>query len=84
MSPRRRKQSRPGLTELGAMRRFNRAAWVARIRAALEAADGKSEPAAEALGVSQRQLMRWLAEGDFDDVKGKPGRPWPKKDDADA
>ena len=62
------------MTALGAMRVLNRDRWLATLRKALEDTGGRIPAAAKALGVSVRQLSRWLAE-DPTLPRSKPGRP---------
>lgn len=65
-------------TRLGALRLVDPARFEKELRRALRASGGHLAPAAEAIGVSTRQLARWLAE--LPDVpRAAPGRPWDKK-----
>jgi len=77
MPSRRRAAYRPGnVSELTALRIVDPKAWEARIRAAMKAADGRTTEAAEALGISVRQLYRVLDEPLFRDVvRARRGRP---------
>jgi hypothetical protein len=66
------------ITPTGALRIVDPAKWEALVRREMKRADGRIPAAAEALGVSGRQLRRWLDElPDID--RAPPGRPWPKK-----
>jgi hypothetical protein len=65
-------QARPGLSTLGALRVLDREAWVARVTDAMREAGGRRADAAALLGVSSRQLARWLAEPDLEDVPRVP------------
>lgn len=56
------KPARPGLTDLGALRRVDPAAFERTIREALEASDRNQVRAAARLGISERQMRRWVAE----------------------
>lgn len=67
-----REAPRPGLTRMGALRRFDEAAWEREIRKAMEAAEGRIPDAAEALGVSTRTLYLWLEDQRFRDVERAP------------
>jgi ActR/RegA family two-component response regulator len=61
------------LSELGALRVVDPVAWETRIRRELASAGGHIATAAKSLGVSVRQLSRWLAE--LPNVpRGVPGR----------
>lgn len=62
------------MTPLGALRVLNRDRWLATLRKALEDAGGRIPAAAKSLGMSVRQLSRWLAE-DPTLPRSKPGRP---------
>ncbi len=59
----------PRLSQLGALRLIDPTQWKKKIRAAMNAANGRVGAAAEALEVSQRQLFRWLAEDELKDIK---------------
>lgn len=50
------------ITELGALRVVDPKKWESTIRRAMREAEGHTVTAAEILGVSRRQLQRWLAE----------------------
>lgn len=52
----------PMLTRLGGLRAADPKAWVREIAKAMKDSDGRIREAAKALGVSGRQLSRWLAE----------------------
>jgi hypothetical protein len=68
-----------GLTRMGALKIADPAAFERELRRTMLAAGGRIPAAAEALGVSVRQLSRWLAELPEVD-RAKPGRPWPAKE----
>jgi len=53
---------------LSALRIVDRDRWAREIKRAMKAADGRIPDAAEALGVHERSLYRWLDEPDFADV----------------
>lgn len=62
------------ISRLGALRITDRTRWVREISQTMTAARGNATEAAKALGVSKRQLMRWLAE--LPEIKrAAPGRP---------
>lgn len=62
------------LSRLGALRVSNPDQWAKEVARAMKAARGNVGNAAESLGVSKRQLMRWLAE--LPEVpRSTPGRP---------
>jgi DNA-binding NtrC family response regulator len=64
------------ISQLGAMKVLKPEEWERQIREAMLATDGRIAEAAEVLGVSTRQLYRWLSEATFDDVSRAPqGRP---------
>ena len=64
------------LTQLGALRIVDKKAWVATVERAMEAAGGYRGAAAEILGISVRQLIRWLSDPDLKDAKrAPPGKP---------
>lgn len=65
------------MTPIGALKVADPVKWKATVRDALNKAGGRIAAAAEALGVSGRQLSRWLAE-DPDLPRASPGRPWPE------
>lgn len=68
------------ISAVGALRIVDPAKWEATVRREMRKAEGRIPVAAEALGVSVRQLSRWLA--DLPDVpRAAPGRPWPKKEE---
>jgi len=48
------------LTELGALRIVDPKAWAKRVLDALREADGNRTHAAAALGITHRQMMRWM------------------------
>lgn len=50
------------LSELGALRVVDPNKWAAKVKRALRESGGFIDPAAEALDVSRRTLLRWLAE----------------------
>lgn len=66
------------ISEAGALKILNREKWDALVRREMKRADGRIPVAAEALGISVRQLHRWLAELDSIN-RAPPGRPWSKK-----
>ena len=47
---------------LGALRIYDRAAWLTRVQAALVSSMGDLDQAATPLGVGKRTLYRWIAE----------------------
>ena len=53
------------LTAMGVLRLSNRAAWEKRVREAMVKAHGSVPEAAGLLGISRRQLERWLGEKMF-------------------
>lgn len=55
----------PQMTQVGAMKIADRTEWKKQIRVAMKDADGRVADAAKSLGVSERQLFRWLAEDDM-------------------
>lgn len=66
------------ITPIGAMKIADPARWEREVIRAMKQAGGRLAVAAEALGVSTRQLSRWLAE--YPHIpRAEPGRPWPKK-----
>jgi len=58
----------PVLTQIGALKFVDRVAWKKQIRDAMKSVDGRVPDAAKALGVSDRQLFRWLAEEDMTNI----------------
>ena len=56
------------ISQMGALRVVSRGAWEAKVRKAMELSSGRVPDAAEALGVSTRQLFRWLEEPCFSNV----------------
>ncbi len=66
------------ISETGALKILDPAKWEALVRREMKRADGRIPVAAEALGVSVRQLHRWLSELQGVE-RAPPGRPWPKK-----
>jgi hypothetical protein len=75
--PAEKQKSKPGLTELGALRRVDPAEWERRIRAAMDRAGLRIDVAAEMLGISRRQLFRWLNDERLSDVPRLPTGPEP-------
>ena len=68
-----------GITELGALRRFDPEKYERKIRDAMKKAEGDVHVAAEMLGVASQTLFQHLHDERFADVARKPkGRPWPK------
>ncbi len=65
------------ITTMGALKIADPPKWEASLRREMKRAEGRIHVAAEALGVSVRQLSRWLAEHP-DIPRCGPGRPWPK------
>lgn len=59
----------PVMTKIGAMKIVDPRAWNKAITRAMATADGRVGDAATALGVSERQLFRWLA---LDELKSTP------------
>jgi hypothetical protein len=59
-----------GISQMGALRVADPKEFERRLRLAMKAADGRLPDAAEELGVSARQLSRWLAE--FPEVDRAP------------
>jgi hypothetical protein len=57
------------ISMLGALRHVNPREWERRIRVAMRAAAGRIPAAAEQLGVSKRQLFRWLGLPQFADLE---------------
>lgn len=51
----------PVFTKIGALRLINPKLWKEQIRQAMHDADGRVGDAADKLGVSPRQLFRWLS-----------------------
>jgi hypothetical protein len=74
------------LSELGALRVLDPDKWARRVRAEMRKAGGRVPDAASALGVSVRQLYRWLDAKDaagrklFDDVQRAGPGPRPSDD----
>jgi hypothetical protein len=65
------------ISQVGALKIADPARWEVLVRREMKRADGRIPAAAESLGVSVRQLHRWLAE--LPDIeRAPPGRPWPK------
>lgn len=64
--------TRPGISRLGALRIADNARWANEIRSAMRAAAGRVPAAAEALGVSARQLFRFLADDALADIPRAP------------
>ena len=60
------------LSQLGAMRILDEVKWERTIREAISDADGIIPDAAEALGLSTRQLYRLLTDSRFSDVDRAP------------
>ena len=66
------------ISQVGALKIADPTKWEATVRREMKKAEGRIPVAAQALGVSVRQLTRWLAE--LPDVeRASPGRPWPQK-----
>ena len=61
-----------GMTELGALRVVDSAKWARTVKRALKAHGGRTADAAEELGISVRQLFRWLGDPLLADVKRLP------------
>ncbi len=59
----------PIMTKIGAMKIVDYISWKKAIKLAMKEAAGRVGDAAEALGVSERQLFRWLA---TDELKSTP------------
>lgn len=59
-------------SKLGAMRLLNASGFAREIRRAMKASGGRIDDAARVLGVSRRQLQRWLA---LPELKGVPRAP---------
>jgi ActR/RegA family two-component response regulator len=53
---------------LSALKVVDRERWAREIKRAMKASGGRIPDAAEALGVHERSLYRWLDEPDFEDV----------------
>ncbi len=60
------------LTRTGALRMVDPTAWVREVRGAMRAAEGRIPDAAKELGVSMRQLFRWLDDPALRDVPRAP------------
>lgn len=60
------------LSPLGALRVLDAEKWARTVRKAMRDADGRIPDAAEGLGVSIRQLFRWLGDPLLADVKRAP------------
>jgi transcriptional regulator with PAS, ATPase and Fis domain len=60
------------ITPAGALRIVDPAKWARAVKQAMRAAGGRVPEAAKALGVSRRQLYRWLMEPAFADVARAP------------
>lgn len=64
------------MTKLGAIRILDREKWITLVTKAMKRAEGNRHSAAKLLGVSWRQLCRWLEDPDLADVvRAGPGRP---------
>ena len=61
-----------GITPTGALRRVDPEAWAERVRAAIQKAGGRVPEAAQALGISPRQLWRLLKAGRFEGLPRAP------------
>lgn len=62
----------PRISPIGGLRFWKPEEWEKTIRSAMAKADGRVEEAAKALGVSTRQLFRWLKEPTFADMPRAP------------
>jgi ActR/RegA family two-component response regulator len=60
------------ITPAGALRIVDPVKWARAVKKAMRDADGRVPDAAKALGVSRRQLYRWLMEPAFADVERAP------------
>lgn len=66
--PRKPNVDSPGITRLGAMRRYDPERFEREVRKAMRDASGRIPRAAESLGVSVRTLYRWLDDANLSDV----------------
>jgi hypothetical protein len=63
-------------TKMGALKVVDPTAWQKEIKKAMKNSKGRVKAAAESLGVSDRQLFRWLADPVFTNVVRAPiGEP---------
>lgn len=65
------------LTTMGALKIADRATWERKLRMAMLRAKGSVPAAASALGVSRRQLERWLGEDAFSGLPRVAAGPVP-------
>lgn len=68
---RRKKRNKPGggLTDLGALKRVSPGRFVAKVKAAVETADGDVDQAAAALDAAPRTVYYWMEDPSFSDIK---------------
>jgi len=72
-SPKKHAPKRPiRISPLGALRVVDPEAWEKAVRKAMKAAKGGLPEAAEALGITSRQLSRWLDDPRLSDVPRAP------------